>query len=553
MKKIRCLLGLSLIILWLMFWLNQNANARRFANNPCYMNATANTPNNQWNWVERWINEWKDLLVWNSDWTYTYKYTDTPNVWQYTNLKSWNMWDYFACNLDYYSSSVNWRRQSNYNFIKVFKPCNLWECSYEFYYWNEYTKNYKKFTTSWLWYSDTDGNIYDMWFPWHGTIVLYSSETRHTIQLIWRNAIKDRIVYFDPLEPDQNLWVISFIQNKAWSLHQQSDFDYYLFWMWSDNETMFSDLLFEYSYTIQDNWQFFRPDTAWQLNIWPTSPSNGGRIWRYTEVAQMWLTFIYTTDLIFDQPDWWYTWPIFWWSWVSIPSDEVWKTTWQQCSSKVENLRKYVQLMYYCWVWDWSEMNHIFYSTWDYIYTWSNNSCKDFSSYHNKIIVMYHDNWNYWNIKLVDLYSINESKFNDLAYSWFDTSVYEDENHYIQWLPSQNACAIYTTDVVSNTDNECNLSSWANIINCFSFWSNKYGSWDTTYFWMAINNVKSLIWDSFMAELVSPIEKEYNKWKNLIKRWLVCDPENMYIIIPHIDYVVWVLALIVFLILFSII
>ena len=556
MKNIKSILGLWMLVIWLTCFSN-NSFARSMSNNPCYMSASANTPNNQWSWVERWENDWVYYLNWNIDWTYTYKYNN--ETWDnLSQLDSWNAWDYFACNLDYYSSSVNWRRQSNYNFIKVYKPSTLWETSWQFYRWNESSRTYRQFNTSWLWYVDDDWVAYDMWFPWHWTIVLYSSETKRTIQFIWKHVIRDKIVFFDPLENDQNLWIISFVQGKAWSTNMQSDYRYYLFWMWDLDDEMMSDLDLEYSYDILTWGTYFWPNTAWQLSIGPTSPTNWHRIGRYTEVAQMWLTFTYQTDLEYEPP------VFIWgsndyWSWQWVSSDMQAWNNYQACERETSFKNFIVDSWISCRsdYQNWQQDYTGFRAVNDFIMQaniWNENITWELAEYFSWIDLSYNCQALLNNsVALVKLYNV----------IWKDPGQYFDVMNELKYITKSDPYDITQQcwerpavpteyQPVNNSSNVCNLDSWSNIINCFSFWSSDAGSW-TSYFEVAINNIQAMIWNAFDSKLLSPIKDQFNEWKWLLsKKWLSCDSDNVLLNIPYIDYVVYLLAVLVLFLLFTV-
>lgn len=559
MKKFKCLLGLSLMIVSLMFCWIQNANARSFANNPCYMQASANEPNHQWDWVERWINDWWFYLNWNNDDTYTYMYNSWSSL-NLTQLRSWNKWDYFACNLNYYASRRNRYRQSNYNFIKVFKPCNLWECSWDFYWWNESWRTYRHFSTMWWWYIDDNDITYDMWFPRHWTIILYSSETRHTIQFIWKHVLRDLVLYFDPLETDQNLWVLNFENMKAWSTQMQSDYDYYMFWMWDLDEEMLNDLDFEYSYTINTWWTFFRPNTAWQLNIseWEST------VWRYTEVWWMWLTMTYTTDLSMYPPFFQWSDVVDVWSWQWVESNMQAWNNYQACERDysyrnfIVSSRKACASDYQNWLITAESYHRVMSYVFDVANIWNDSTweLQEFFSWYDYSQADWCQSLIANATTLVNLYKLRWDPYDYWYYSdvvW-ELKYISQENPYDITQQCWSRPEVPTEyNPVNNNSNVCNLDSWSNIVNCFSFGSSDVDWSNKTYFDMAIDNIKAMVWGAFDSKFLSPIRDNYNNWKGLIWRnWLSCDDDNLLLSIPYMDYMVWLIAILIFILLCSI-
>ena len=555
MKKIRCLL-----VFWIaLLMFSQITSARSFSTKPCYFGGVPNTPNNQWSFVERWENNGVYYLNWNVDWTYTYKYNE--QTWNnLTQLDSRNAWDYFACNLYYYSNYTNWYQQSNYNFIKVFKPTNLWETTWDFYWWNESSRSYRSFHTPWNWYVDDDWNPYDMWFPRHWTIVLYSSTTKRTIQFIGKHVLRDKILFFDPLEPDQNLWVISFYEGKAWSLNMQSDYRYYLFGMWDLDDVMLSDLDYEYSYNILTWWTYFRPNTAWQLNIYPTSSPT--TIWRFTEVGAMWLTFTYQTDLEYTPPPFIDNSLVDYWSWNWVNSDMTARNNYQACERDY-SYRNFIVSSRKACASDYQNQlitADSYHRVMDYVFEYANIRNENTTWELQEFFSGYdYSNANgcQWLIAnaqtLVKLYNL---RWDPYDYGYYSDVVSElkyisQENPYNITQQCWDRPAVPTEyQSVTNSSNICNLDSWSNIVNCFKFWSNSAWTWDWTYFDLAIDNIKSLVWSAFDSEFLSPIRDNYNQGKWVIRYGVSCDVNNNLLKIPYIDYVVWLIAILIFFLLF---
>lgn len=235
----------------------------------------------------------------------------TKNSWN--SISSWNLltynnWDRFNCHYYRYESYSNNHIDSNYNFIKVFKDSSI----ADFYVWRDDIKSYRHVSTPSLWYSeviDWEDVLFNNWFPRHWTIIFYSSDTKHTIQIIWDKTLYDLVVYIDPKSSYHNLYVINYYKSKAWSMRLDdiNQLSSYMFWWWSSNDTFFNNLedLLTESYTIKTGWTYWRPQTDWQ---WKYNYYSSSDWYHYfeTETANFWLVNAYVSDFDFQKPDFWF-------------------------------------------------------------------------------------------------------------------------------------------------------------------------------------------------------------------------------------------------------
>lgn len=222
------------------------------------------------------------------------------------NIVNWNIYlfnngDYWSCDNYVYHDYTNYHYYSNYSYIKAWRSSTTIDSSWEFYVRNDNNKSYRHVSVPSQWYSENGVN-FDMWFPYHWSVFFYDSSSWHTVQLIWNKTLYDKVLYIDPIETDQNVWVIEFSKNKAWSYHQDLPYDFttYMLWLWSYSDEVFFDDLkdkFTNSYTISIGGTYALPPTAIQVN-------QNYQYWYSTETSWYWRTFQYSSDLNYQAPDW---------------------------------------------------------------------------------------------------------------------------------------------------------------------------------------------------------------------------------------------------------
>lgn len=396
------------------------------------------------------------------------------------NLQTVNDWDYWSCNNYVYHDYANYYYVTRYNFIKVFKDST----TADFYVRNDVDNVYRHVSTPSIWYAE-DWVSFDMWFPRHGTIVLYDSLSWHTIQLIWKHTLYDKVVYVDTLESDQNFWVINFNQKKAWSTHFDMTEDFwsmYLFWKRSDDATFFSTLedTLDNSYTLSSNGTYFWPNTVSQYNI------NDNRTQRSTETNALWLSFVYSSDLNFVRPDFWY---------------------------EIEH---------------WSAVN-----TWSAYNSWSNErynlclnrgySIRTASLYQKSCIntidgehTTYSDYMDYYNY--VKNYSGTGTytgvMWSQSCYDWINYETWQ----FSYWGANYSLYFNYASDRANTEpiDIEAYCSQYKVEVSSEQSWTCKYlwiGCSDDTTLWYAYDYVKWMIkpfWDETLGELINSYNSGYN-------------------------------------------
>lgn len=441
------------------------------------------------------------------------------------NLMSYNDWDVFRTTRRQNGPTRTY--QYNYNFIKVVRNSNTANSTMNFYVWRDNIKAYRQFDTPNIWRSDTinwESVIFDKWFPWHWSIILFSSSTNHSIQIIWNKTLLDKVVYVDPRAVTDNLRVIDYYKWKAWSITIPYDdtlvLSSYMFWEWGQDNKFFYD----FELMADNDWKSYSIQT-WGSYWWPQTISQGTynyystADWYHyyqTEDSTIWDTRFYKEDLQYFSPDWWL-------SYESSTSDYFNSDVineYNKCVNKWENLRKYLNLMWYCrrQSQDSTMISDILSSQWQYIYTWDLLYCKSLVDFNKQVFNIYSGTWNYSDtFKNVDLYDYDAS-FNDLVFSWFNNAIIIQENWHVDNLPSWNSwCSSYTISEFNNS-NKSWLESVADYITDF-FWSDiaddfKSNVWDWNSFSWIVDSFSSWLSWYFNNRFFAPYIEEFNNWRS---------------------------------------
>lgn len=419
-----------------------------------------------------------------------------PFTTTWDNIVSWNIslfnnWDYWSCDNYTYHDYTNFHYYTSYNFIKVWRSSTTIDSSWDFYVRNDNLKSYRHVSLPWWWYSE-NWVSFDMWFPYHGMVFLYDSLSWNTIQLIWDKTLNNKVLYVDPLESDQNVWVLDYYSKKAWSYHESSNANLstYMFWSWSYNTDWFFDDLkdkFTNSYTIQDWWNFALPWTAIQKTLWHNYSFS-------TETKEYWKTFTFVSDLNYIPPTW-STPDDSYNSWSVISSWQL--NSYEACISDIIQVKNIASLEYACRntiddsTFTWFGDNPNFTSTdfenlynflLNYNWTWSNPSSKNVSCTNWAVKSMYLYNWN-WSWTYYD----NFVKAN----SWSDDPNSIDPVNYCWNYPSSSSEQAWYCRVFN--------------IGC---------SEDFAFWW--VFNTLNLYIRPFMTETLWEYKRAFNSWYNYL-------------------------------------
>lgn len=473
--------------------------------------------------------------------------------------------DRWSCSYYWYASYRNNHRYTNYNYIKVWKAKSTIDSNWEFYVWNDNIKWYRHISTPWLWYAQ-DWVSFEHWFPYHWMVFFFDEDEWHTIQLIWPKTLKDVVLYVDPLEVDQNVWLLDFYHWKAWSYHDPSnDLTTFMFWLWSYSDDLFiSDMADKMttSYTISTGWwQYALPPTAsqWEYHYYSTADWNH---YFTTDNSEWGKTFSYLADLEFEKPDFW-NWTDYtdYWSWIWVSTDMTEWNNYQACERETSFKNFIVNSWNSCrndyqnWTQDytWFRAVNDFIQLWN---IWNTNLTWELEEYFSWIDLSFWCNALLNNsISLVKLYNV----------IWKDPEQYFDVMSELKYITHDNPYDIEQVcwtrpnvpteyQPVNNSSNVCNMDSRSNIVNCFKFWSTKEWDTDSSYFEIAVDNIKSMVWNSFDSKFFNPIKVEFQSWQNLIyRKGVACVDEWKLLTIPQMDLVVWGVAILIFFLLFSMI
>lgn len=331
-----------LIVLWIaVLFTSFNTNARSFGVNwSCIWKFGEYTSQ---------VNQWTFHEVWSVDYL-QYQNFNTSNVRFVTstwnNIVSWNLslhnlGDYWSCTNYYYWNRHDRHYYTNYNYIKVRKSSTTIDSNREFYVWRDDIKSYRHVTTPWIWYSE-NWVSFDMWFPYHWSVFFYDSLSWHTIQLIWNKTLYDKVLYVDPIETDQNVWVIDYHNWKARSYHQDTpyNFDTYMLWLWSyNNDDFFLDLSskFTNSYDVTIWWTYALPPTA--IQKWPAVDW-----WYSTETSNYGRTFTFASNLNYVPPTWL---PTLDNTWNAVDQNAV--SNYEDCITRINTIKRVASLEYACY------------------------------------------------------------------------------------------------------------------------------------------------------------------------------------------------------------
>lgn len=497
----------------------------------------------------------ESLLKYSSVWIFSK--SNISNYSNYDTLVLTNSTPNYRFNVD---CSYQWGRPWWVSFLKPTKESNqmtIWLYNYNWWYDNVVLPK--------SWYTHTMKNgetvVFDNIYLWHWFFVLYTSWYTHTLQFFHDYYLEDYIIFTDPLESSlqnsslDNFYVISFPKLKAWwmkllEMHIDPIFK------WNLDNYSISQFPFTSSYTLtQSNSNSPFPVFSSYMSA---SVSNWSNLNWERFKNDVW--FIYQKDLDFVSPD-------FWWSedeeestWSYVSSDLTAWNNWNSCTNDYSHRNFVVQNRIAC---------RSDYQNWVQDLTWYNavSSFIQSANIYNENLTWEIESYFAW-IELTNScqWLLNNAVHLSKLYNNYldrDFEYYSDVINELKYIRSENPYSLETycwskptlpTELwwITNNSNVCNMESWANIVNCFQFWSSTTSNdtWSNTYFWQTVDNIRWLIQWAFDSEFLSPIVDNYNQWKSVIQYGVSCDVNNNLLKIPYIDYVVWLLAILIFFLLF---
>lgn len=363
---------------------------------------------------------------------------------------------------------------------------------------------------NYLFRSDWQYHLLNNVYVFHDSIVLYDDNFTHTLQFLWWTTIENVVLFTDPLTSSttnwlDNFYLIDFIWKKAYSLNILAQHIPNLFFGYL-SEYNIKEFPYTSSYTLTpiENATAF-PTFNWYFEKWNHFDNDIG--------------FLYTLDWQFIAPDFWGA-----GSTDTDDNNDYFNANlinnYNSCVNKWENLRKYLQLMWYCY-WqseDWTLISNILASNGQYNYTGDLLYCQRLSQFNSNIYSAYINQWNSWSsFNEVNLQDFN-APFNDLVYSWFNNSVVIDSSWHVSWLPNWNAwCTAYTVSDFYNKEKSF-IEKVSESLTDF-FWESIADKFEdsignhTTFSWL-ISSISE--WTSwfFSDYLFDPYVQQFNSWYN---------------------------------------
>ena len=237
--------------------------------------------------------------------------------------KSWNKWYAFrmnSCNSDwdcykYWISNVSYSKYaSNYEF-KYYDDTQKWLISV-------ITDNKTTYTYDW--------KSYDSVLFWHSTLIFWNTTTNETLQYLpWGQIIKNWIIFADPFTTTwQNVWLIKFDTNQAWSV-AKSSIEAWNIMLWN---TVIDPNTYFWNWSNSKYYNLFRTGAY----FWPTRSE-----FLYNQSDDiLWSSYTHTDWFVYSESSN----VVFPWDIIDLTNTNYLNTElvgfYNQCVNKGENLRK---------------------------------------------------------------------------------------------------------------------------------------------------------------------------------------------------------------------
>lgn len=410
--------------------------------------------------------------------TYTWKYWDTSyNNYGYFSHK-WAVKDYI--NWGY----IHWY---SYSYIRWF-PRELWGYTFSIYsaFLNQWLDFVANDSAGFLYtMSDWSTAIFDKVYFRHDTIVFMDSSNGRTLQLIWHNALEDYVLYSDPTETNQNLWLLNFKLGQAWSMSVPSNQILSQYMMGKENLTVEKIVNFGWSmkYQIVDGWSLF----------WPSTHGNQAK-----DDSYIWDTYTYTYDFVFTPP--------LAEGWSDPEINNPWSSfgNWTNCQNKWLIIRNLANLQNKCYnsYLDWVLTESDYLTLLDYVlWYWNNNILTDtWSSFtttgtacNNYLLsarTLYNDDISeedyLWSVDQADSNSYDQNLIDPANYCWSSVSVitpWDSPSGIVSTLKEllgvwSNGSWSYITEIRNEfTTNISEAFSWKFNTDFIQVYKNAYDSW----------------------------------------------------------------------------
>ena len=471
--------------------------------NPSYQNQYYNTGNWYiWAVYDTSLNlDYASPLVYSRNSWYHYKnlggwnmscsYVSYPLVWIDTNNQNWLIFKYF----------VDWDTPSMENFVVESRA------------WFQHT--------FWDWTSCVMDQVYfNVW-----SIIFKCSDSNRTYQILaWGYTLWNHILYVDIVNSSNNVWWISWAENKAWSVTVSQAVRSQIVYGWLDINQSFLENMFNswyISYTISEGWN----------NIWPSC-------WLASCTAQSddWSSwYLYSRDLVQVAPDFWassnpdsnsWAWVIL--SWSVSQQEEL-----QQYNSCID---RYINV---------NDLSSFWYSCrQDY----ENNKLtrEQYLAIENYVLDLNSNTPFSWSTVTDNCFLMS-----DIALNMFDTHSWTytiDVN--LAWRGSSSTDWIDLSYLCwsrpSGSSSEGGVNRWQDLLNRIWLWSSEVSSWSSV-FDTTITSFKNMISDPFNEYIIDPIQSEYNSWYSMASPVACVTTNNSF---AYWDYILYFGAVFLVLVLY---
>lgn len=535
MKSIKCILVLWLFLLW--FFINQSY---------AYKLRNFWVPWQWWSistWQPQELKMWVDShYVWYLAYSYWTTFWSWEDQWYFSVC--WNFWQVFSWR-PWYDWSIGWSVNGIYAEDDWAWGINLYRCSpqqKQSVLFNIPSKAWMLMDFGW------QQQLLDSIYVWHNSLILQSSTTYDTLQIVGDYWYQNKVFYCDPQDETQNFYMIDFKQGKAWSTHTTRNSCFaYMLWEIHLSQTFLNNVGWQYSYTLSPWGQYFFPQTVWYKNWFLYSQKS------YTDYEQ-WLISnnlwrVYSQDIVYEAPN--YNFNGWTWTWSAIIIDDTNNQVSQDYNECVNTYSYYNAIA--------NSRNgcRSDYSNWKL----TPEQFSEISQYVQSLDdIIWNRSWSYpvytWSLNCTLLvenarsYAKNEIIDKNAPRSDYHVAI-QDIKLKIWNNPYDIQALCWNKPTSTNQDNECSLTSWSWIVNCFWGWTqaSSWTNWNSLFI-SAVDNIKLMIGWTFDDNFIAPIKTEYQRWYNQVN--IVSCNVNPRFTIPYIDTITLWVFVILFLVLFAV-
>lgn len=528
-----------------------------------------------WNVPHIWTNQ----IVWGiSSEPQLLYFHDSQGIWAYASYTHYNSsfgWlstDYSSVcwfSSNWLSSWIPWNYWNSNAWISDLRIEDDWQWGLNLYNCSPSRKDWKMFNVpSRAWFTFDDWTFYDRIYFWHNSFIFQNSDTLKTMYIAWDYAYQNNVFYCDSMQENENLYLIQFDKNKAWSTTITKNMCMsIMLWELALTKNVINSFDWNYSYTLSRWWNYFFPRTSGYINSYYYTQNN------YDDYSQWIISdnvgWNYSQDLVFVAPEinlGWSGWnTVSWWVDTSQFITYYW-----DCANRIEMLRSYIQSYEYCNASSpYTAFDLVFNEwgvEWAINYTWTQKQCEIFARKHNAYYSIF--SWSWANrcyssdcdYSLDNLYDY-KAPFINLAYSWSVYSVHLDDNNNLSWLPIatqicpsaselENSQSVWDKATNWRKNMVCSFKVWSMLASAWA-WNSNYCDdwlpWDESFFEIAKNEMEDMVWSVVESDFFAPILTNYEAWYN---RFVKKSCDNSYSF-AYWNYILYFAVAIIVLILFG--